>query len=127
VIKTTLEKFYKSDVDSLDNFELYILKDKRKVLYIGISKRGIWNRWFDPRGHMPKNIYGDFYYGSSVGRKVITSFPKSWKWTIELWTRKDCLEFLKIDETDSVRFVISINYCESAMIAILKPKLNARF
>jgi hypothetical protein len=64
--------------------ELYLLRDGDEVIYIGITGRGIWQRWFDPFfGHMGRRE-------SAVGGLVKRMLPRSDDWTIELWTLEDC-------------------------------------
>jgi hypothetical protein len=103
--------------------ELYILKRNAEPIYVGITVRGIWNRWFDSRGHMPRNGWGEFFNGSQVGRAVIENFPESWGWEMELWTLDDCIRFLG-EEVDGLR--LEIRHTEKLMIDKLKPSLNFR-
>lgn len=119
----TLKKFFESDVDE-GAHELYILRKGRRILYIGISERGVWNRWFgNLSAHMLRNGWGEFYPSSQAGRAVIENFPKSWSWTLELWTIKDCTDFLSIPYHERM----TIHYVEPLMIRKLKPSLNTVF
>jgi hypothetical protein len=121
MLKMTLKKFFKTDIDE-GRHELYILKRGSDVLYIGISERGVWNRWFGRMsGHMMRNIWGEFFPGSQAGRAVIENFPKSWQWTIELWTIQDCAEFLNIQAGNES---IYLHHVEQLMIEKLQPSLN---
>jgi hypothetical protein len=123
MLKMTLKKFFESDIDE-GNHELYILKQSRRVLYIGISERGVWNRWFGFRGpHIGRNLWGEMFPNSPAGRAVIENFPKSWKWQFELWTVEDCVKFLAIPHND--RF--TIHHVERLMIEKLKPSLNVTY
>jgi hypothetical protein len=120
MLKMTLKKFFETDIDE-GNRELYILKKDKRILYIGISERGIWNRWFGAMsGHMPRNGWGEFFPGSQAGRAVIENFPKSWEWQIELWAIKDCCKFLAIPYNE--RF--TIKHVEPLMVEKLRPELN---
>ena len=67
-------------------YELYMLKNGLgDILYIGISKNDVWQRWFGWGGHMTwdgKVIYGE----SPVGVKIENHLPDSLSWKIQLWT-----------------------------------------
>jgi hypothetical protein len=120
--KMTFKKFFETDWDEKD-YELYILKKGKSVLYIGITERGIWNRWFGQRGHMPRNGWGEFFHGSQAGRAVIENFPESWKWTMEVWSLNDCIKFLGIPYNRH----FTIHNVEPFMIEHLHPSLNGTY
>lgn len=95
------------------------------ILYIGISTRDVWERWFGWGGHMiwdGKVISGE----SSVGMKIENHLPDSLKWKIQLWTLNDykkfCRNELRGDADD-----ITIHDIEPIMIKKLSPALNCTF
>jgi hypothetical protein len=98
---------------------LYVLRS-HVCLYVGISRTGIWERWFDPDlGH----IRGCMRYGASaVGAYVLEHLPFSLVWTIEFWTDRDCRQFLFPD--GRYQCGSKIEELESLMIKQLKPALN---
>jgi hypothetical protein len=146
MITLTFEEFLNSEdlIDYTENdFELYILRDNTKILYIGIARYGIYRRWFvDPSSHMNiisrnKNMFSASSY---TGQNIISSLPDSLEWKIDLWGIKELLEFLEIehvwnDETKDYRVprdgdglivrTCDIKYLESFMIRYLFPRYNS--
>lgn len=125
MIELTFEQFHNQDYRE-NRYELYVLKNgPGDVLYVGISKRNIWERWFGWGGHMTwdgKVIFGE----SPIGVKVQDHLPESLKWKIQLWTLRDCLAFCG-DELRSVAYEVAITDIEPLMIRKLSPALNATF
>jgi hypothetical protein len=107
-------------------YELYILKNGLgEILYIGISKNNIWQRWFGWGGHMMwdgKVIYGE----SPVGVKIENHLPDSLNWKIQLWTLQDCVKFCR-NELPSDILEITIDEIEPIIIRKLSPALNSTF
>jgi len=107
-------------------YELYILKNGLgDILYIGISKNDIWQRWFGWGGHMTWD--GKVIYGASpVGVKIENHLPDSLNWKIQLWTLQDCVNFcrneLPIDTSE-----ITIHEIEPLIIRKLSPALNSTY
>ena len=104
-------------------YELYILKNGLgDILYIGISKNDIWQRWFGWGGHMTwdgKVIYGE----SPVGVKIENHLTDSLHWKIQLWTLQDCVIFCR-NELPTDTLEITIHEIEPIMIRKLSPALN---
>jgi hypothetical protein len=124
MLTMTFKDFYQTDWDE-GQHELYILKRGSDVLYIGISERGIWNRWFGGRSsHILSNLWGEKFPGSEVGRAVLENALESADWIMELWTVQDCADFLT--EYSHLKFT-SIRQVEPFMIEELKPSLNVIF
>jgi hypothetical protein len=119
MITMTFADFYKTDWDEGEH-ELYVLKRGSDVLYVGISERGIWNRWFGSWGHIPANGWGERFAGSQAGRAVLQNAPESANWIMELWTVQDCARFINRPD---LRFR-NIRQVEPYMIELLKPSLN---
>jgi hypothetical protein len=76
---------------------LYVLRNGREILYVGISHDNIWNRWFGSSGrsHIITNIYGEQGGISSVGKYVMENMPTSREWIIEFWTTDDLYKYFK--------------------------------
>jgi len=74
------------EYDSKDEVpELYVLKNEALVLYVGISTRNIWERWFGGFGsHLVRNYYGEWFSTSDAGRAVLENMPASKDWMVEL-------------------------------------------
>lgn len=129
MISLKFKDFRAANYDDSENYELYILKHQ-KIMYIGISRRGIWNRWFSGWGsHLAKNYENLWFANTHAGRAIIENQPFSDAWLIELWTREDCLDFLK-DEITELHYCIDrveIENIEPLMIQKLKPELNSTF
>jgi len=128
-----------SEFSNPDNFpdddaiELYVLRDKEKILYIGISKSNVWNRWFGNLGRMWTTSSGKWNTKDQVGLHIIENFPQSNEWEIDLLTLQDCLNFLEVEyvigeygflfRPNSV-FYFDIKDVEPKMIGKLHPFLN---
>jgi hypothetical protein len=84
MIELTFEDFHEGNFLE-EGFVLYVLKNGLDdVLYVGISKKNIWSRWFAFGGHMiwdGKHIIGQ----SAVGQKIFDHLPDSLNWKIQLW------------------------------------------
>jgi len=133
MIQMTINKFYHFKDDSNDFHQLYIIeKPKNHILYIGISKIGIWNRWFGNSGRMRKNIENKFYSTDSISEKIIENMPESMNWIIKLYTIQDCILELKDElyqkykHKDFNKFIIinDIEGMEQLFIKKLHPELN---
>lgn len=72
--------------------QLYLVRDEHEIYYIGISRTGIWYRWFDP-------FLGHFAKHSPIAERITWYGVRSNEWRIELWTLEDCLDFLKPERT----------------------------
>ena len=107
-------------------YELYVLKNGLGgILYIGISKSDIWQRWFGWGGHMTwdgKVIYGE----SPVGVKIENHLPDSLNWKIQLWTLQDCVNFCR-NELSVDTLEITIHEIEPIIIRKLSPALNGTY
>ena len=107
-------------------YELYVLKNGLGgILYIGISKNDIWQRWFGWGGHMTWD--GNVIYGESpVGVKIENHLPDSLNWKIQLWTLQDCVNFCR-NELPIDTLAITIQEIEPIMIRKLSPALNGTY
>jgi hypothetical protein len=85
-----------------EGFELYVVKDSdAHVMYVGISHKPIWDRWFTGvASHMGITPKGKLFGISHIGSVIERRLPKSMDWTIELWTKKDCFNFLEKEMAD---------------------------
>lgn len=121
MIEITFKDFYEYEYPK-DVFELYVMKNGLgDVLYVGISRSDIWNRWFGWNGHIVGDV--EFMVGkSSVGQKIVDYLPDSWSWKIQLWTLSDCVEFCKDEINPHGRYTIQM--VEPFMIYKLHPVLN---
>jgi len=109
-----------------NRYELYVLKNgPGDILYIGISTRDVWERWFGWGGHMTwdgKVIYGE----SPVGVTIENHLPQSLKWKIQLWTLNDCKKFCR-NELQGDMDNLTIREIEPIMIRKLSPALNCTY
>jgi hypothetical protein len=105
------------------HYELYVLKNGLgDILYIGISTKDVWERWFGWGGHMMwdgKVIYGE----SPIGVKIENNLPDSLAWKIQLWNLKDCITFCR-NELPKDSHNITIHDVEPIMIQKLSSALN---
>lgn len=122
MIEIDFESFHNLDYVE-EGYDLYVMKyGNGDILYIGISARGVWERWFGFGGHMV--WAGNVIYGTSaVGQKIEDHLPDSLKWKIQLWTLEDCIEFCK-SELPQTRRSLTIKFIEPVMIQKLAPILN---
>jgi len=104
-------------------YELYVLKNGLgDILYIGISKSNVWERWFGWGGHMMWD--GNVIYGESpIGVKIENHLPDSLNWKIQLWTLEDCIKFCRKELPGDI-LEKTINDVEPIMIRKLSPALN---
>ncbi|HET6594537.1 MAG TPA: hypothetical protein VFG81_02870 [Anaerolineales bacterium] len=124
MIEIDFETFHNQDYEEA-GYDLYVMKNgPGSVLYVGISRQSIWERWFGWNGHLlwaDRVIEGN----SPVGRKIVDHLPDSLKWKIQLWTLPDCIDFCS-DILPAVHFP-SIDFIEPYMIQKLSPILNGSY
>lgn len=64
---------------------LYIVKYQGIVLYVGISRDHVYNRWFGIRGHIHTTPDGRWINAdSTIGELVVLNQPQSHEWEIEV-------------------------------------------
>jgi hypothetical protein len=124
MIELDFEKFHNHDYVE-KGYDLYVMKNgPGDPLYVGISTRSIWERWFGSNGHMVWD--GSIIYGTSaVGQKIEDHLPDSLTWNIQLWTLQDCIDFCK-DILPSNQ-IPSVDFVEPYMIQKLSPSLNGSY
>jgi hypothetical protein len=122
MIELTFLEFHEQQYDE-QQYCLYVVKNgDENTLYVGISTNNIWERWFGWGGHITWD--GNVIYGESqIGVKIEDHLPDSLKWTIQLWSMTDCLEFCR-EELPTDLPEITIHYLEPIMIRKLSPALN---
>jgi len=113
---------YDEKIDSKTS--IYLVRDDQKILYIGYSDSGIWNRWFASGivAHLQQNIYGQWYGQTLIGEEILKNKPQSDNWGIDLFTRDECLE--KYVLYAKVKEAVPTHWIEAEMIHSLQPKLN---
>jgi hypothetical protein len=125
-MKTLLfSEFYKGNYDEV-GYELYLVRDtENNVMYVGISRDSVWHRWFDGgTSHMDSDANGNLYGKSYIGEVIERRFPTSWEWTIELWTKEDCLKICGERIKGRNLHSISIESLEPYMIHKFEPLYN---
>lgn len=125
MIELTLSDFHEQNYEDNEGYCLYVVRNNLDdVLYVGVSDVDVWGRWFGWGGHMMWD--GGVIYGESVvGTKIENNLPDSLSWKIQLWTLKDCIDFLgKSIPPHNARTVKSI---EPLMIRRLSPALNVTY
>jgi hypothetical protein len=128
VIAITFYDFYHRNYKK-GNFSLYVLRDGKTVLYVGISKVDIWDRWFGnltPHMEVFKTEKHQVFRGNTrAGRSVAENYPESIKWTVELWTVDDCKEYLLSFGVDKT-YLSDLLSVEREMIRQRKPLYNVQ-
>jgi hypothetical protein len=125
MIEIKFSDFHDYKYEDDGKYRLYMMKNGLgDVLYIGISERSIWERWFSWGGHMTWD--GDIIVGeSSIGTKIENHLPDSLDWHIQLWTLQDCLEVL--GDTIPSHVDHTIQDIEPLMIKKFAPALNRTY
>jgi len=111
-------------------FTLYMVFNGPKCLYIGITTNNPFNRWFNNgHSHCLINIYGELQGQSKIGRMVAESMPESNKWEVQLWTTKDCIEWLVLNRPEKYKRLkeADIHSLEPIIIQEFKPSKNVIF
>jgi len=118
-------EFYKGEFDDI-GYELYFVRDSdSKAMYIGISRNSIWHRWFGGgASHMDMNANQRLFGTSTIGQIIEKRFPASWDWTIELWTKEDCIKVLAEEIEGKNTDRINIESLEPFMINKFEPLYN---
>ena len=65
-------------------------------------------------------VYGKSYFGEVMQRR----FPHSWDWSIELWTKEECISACENDFSGRDLDKIEIESIEPYMIAKFEPLYN---
>jgi hypothetical protein len=130
MLEITFKNFMESDYPGSDMngpWCVYVLKARNKVLYVGKSETGVWDRWFGGlNSHLVKAYDGHWFATTTAGHAVMEHMPESLGWKIELWTREDCVELAgnKYDGWD--KYGLPVGYLETDMIKLRKPSLNVQ-
>jgi hypothetical protein len=115
----------------------YVVRNETEILYIGISKIGVYNRWFGGQNPHIKFRFEEIYGTSTIGKYIIDNFPDSKKWLIDQFSEIECLDYLCkpyiLDENNRItindfytgnsRF-IDMRYLEEILIGKFNPKFN---
>jgi len=90
----TFEKFMSGDYPD-DDYSIYIVRDNAEVLYIGISRDNIYNRWFvADYSHITKFANGALRGDSTIGQVIVGNLPNSLQWSVDLLSIEDCIKLL---------------------------------
>jgi len=73
---------------------------------------------------MDINASEKLYGTSDIGQVIERRFPSSWNWTIELWTKEDCLSVLDREFEGKNMERINIETMEPYMIKKFEPLYN---
>ena len=99
--------FFKGDYEEYignERYELYMIYESHKCLYIGISNSNIWNRWFATRqSHCQMNIHNELFGKSSIGQYIADLYPDFKNITITLLTVKQASEFFPQNDNIQTR------------------------
>jgi hypothetical protein len=121
MIEMNFETFHNGEYQD-DGYELYMIKNGfGDLLYIGISQRDIWERWFGFGGHIlwsGNNATGN----SAIGQRIVDHLPNSLNWKISLWSVDNCVTFCKNDF--HIPAAPTIKLLEPYMINKLSPIMN---
>ena len=132
MIKIRFEDFENANYnDDKEDYKIYLVRNANgEILYVGISRTSVWNRWFGNFGRMQRAYNGEFIPSDSVSNEIYINLPLSLNWTIELLTVRDGYDIIS-DEWRYPDIPIGDNYkthwineIEKLMIKKLKPKLN---
>jgi hypothetical protein len=92
----TFKEFIDGKYVDDDDYAIYIVKNNADVLYVGISRDNIYNRWFTAEhSHIVRTANGTAIRGNSaIGQAIVENLPKSLEWTVILLTEAECIERL---------------------------------
>jgi len=76
---------------------------------------------------MSKDTSGRLYGKSNIGAVIERRFPSSWNWSIELWTKEDCLDVCGEDFVGKDPDQIEIESIEPYMIGKFAPLYNIAY
>lgn len=130
MISLTFESFMNQRYNAKQaDYQLYVVRDDRQVYYVGISKRGVWSRWFGNRGRMQQNAGGYWVSTDSISREIVEHWPQSLNYMIDLYTLADCQSFMagKVDDPRFFSDRCRIDDLEPVMIDLLRPSLNGTY
>ncbi len=131
MLSLTFAEFMDGSYDSKYDVGVYVVKNDVAVLYVGISKSNIWNRWFGVgswRCHMAQYHDGRWVGNSPIGKYIVSNMPESFAWPIELWRVEDCVSFFG-DKIQSLGFRhdrIDIGSAEALLMRHYNPLLNVQ-
>ena len=90
----TFRDFMNGNYDD-DDYSIYIVRDNSNVLYIGISRGNVYNRWFSTDYcHISRFSNGAIRGNSIIGQAIANNLPISLDWSIDLWRVEDCIKLL---------------------------------
>jgi len=125
MIKTTIGEVINQVIDTSEH-HLYVYRDGDTVFYVGQSG--------SPADRLMEHLGKDRpWVPDRVGTVILENMPQSNQWQIEMYTLRDCIEFMRtqavlnfyVEHLDNLLFRRElINDAEDAMIGQLKPCLN---
>lgn len=120
----TLAEFLAGKADE-GNCDLYAVFNGAECLYVGSATVGIYYRWVGTRGHLQKNVQGEWSGISTLGLEITNNLPRSLGWRIEMYYSRDLLAL--VHEYMSA-FIIRTDTrtSEVALIRKYKPSLNSQ-
>ena len=124
-IELTFERFMSQDYDDSadDIYTIYIVENGKDVLYVGMTKRNIFDRWFGFSGHMEGE---NARYYSEIGKVIYYNMPESKLWTIKMLTTKEAFDLLgeKAPKINNIDSPLAIEKVEHYLIKELHPLFN---
>ena len=125
-IELTFERFMSQDYDDSadDIYTIYIVENAKDVLYVVMTKRNIFDRWFGFSGHMEAGS-NPLYY-SEIGKVIYHNMPESKLWTIKMLTTEDAFDLLgeKAPKISNINSSHAIRKVEHYLIKELHPLFN---
>jgi hypothetical protein len=128
-LRLSFKNFFKGEYPEVgtngEAFQLYIVRHRRSVKYIGISQQNIYNRWFSfSRSHIIVNIYGELLGNSTIGKYVAEHKNEIY---FELWTCSDCKQYCIEHKIPMSLKRYEIKDYEPILINKMKPGLNQTY
>ncbi len=121
----TFRDFMNGNYDD-DDYSIYIVRDNSNVLYIGISRGNVYNRWFSTDYcHISRFSNGAIRGNSIIGQAIANNLPISLDWSIDLWRVEDCIQLLGDNSPCKSEYDNdALNKLERHLIKELNPIFN---
>ncbi len=99
---------------------IYVVRSATEVIYVGMSEDDCFTRLRTHLGHPFRWRPG---VKSRLGKCIEQNLPISRAWIVELYSSEETKKIVPKEYWE--RFVLwPVSYAESAMIQVLKPRLN---
>ena len=121
-INLTFEQFMNHNYEESndENFSIYVVKDQETALYVGMTTRNAFDRWFGWNGHFRSGTPS-----STIAQIIHANKPDSLTWGIELLSDAHIKKYLSERNLNkSCRWKDKVLLAEKSLIQELRPLFN---